>query len=423
MPEQTKADWGTEVEAAVVRIGPAKGAELAVRTKSETLDLLGRLPESDRVYLEQMMYAAYCSALRADSKMPESEKASLIRTYNEEVRSTIHRMTSKPATNRAAPPKPAEPPSGKDESSATGSRSQNTAARITKPASSNYSDLDLDSTTTVGLVTTVWDPTENRPKNVTWKVPLRWGEIFELAYPYLVSWPHDELLRGQLANAIAEKRLDSSLSNLSVIRHQIQEISYQAISIELRTRKLVKVERMRTETGGSAVFWGETALGQSVIQAVRKVNRDAELRMEGARKQFSNDPSINALIDSEANKRAKEIVAKQQEACESRIAVLERRLAGQVVMLETLQLERERLSFFVELGQVWKKVDGSHVSIESVTSSHLGIRSGGSSRLLKVPDEWDYSTKDGHCTLTVVKLEGHRALVSHECRSRQQSPA
>jgi uncharacterized protein len=89
IPEQTNKEWDVEVKAAVGKIGPVKGAELETRTKKAVLDLMGKLPQADKVYLEQMMYATYCSALRDDKTLSESEKAARIRAYNLEVRKTL----------------------------------------------------------------------------------------------------------------------------------------------------------------------------------------------------------------------------------------------------------------------------------------------------------------------------------------------
>jgi uncharacterized protein len=89
IPEQTNKEWDVEVKAAVGKIGPVKGAELETRTKKAVLDLMGKLPQADKVYLEQMMYATYCSALRDDKTLSESEKAARVRAYNLEVRKTL----------------------------------------------------------------------------------------------------------------------------------------------------------------------------------------------------------------------------------------------------------------------------------------------------------------------------------------------
>lgn len=89
MPEQINKDWEVEVNAAIAKIGPVKGGELRTRTKNATKDLLSKLPDSGRVYLEQMMYSAYCSALRDDKTMKASERAKLLMEYNREVRKAI----------------------------------------------------------------------------------------------------------------------------------------------------------------------------------------------------------------------------------------------------------------------------------------------------------------------------------------------
>lgn len=97
IPEQARKDWEVEVRAAVGSIGPVKGAELATRTRSATRDLLGKLPQADKVYLEQMMYASYCSSLRDDSDLSESQKRERIKAYNLEVRKTLHAAPGKAA--------------------------------------------------------------------------------------------------------------------------------------------------------------------------------------------------------------------------------------------------------------------------------------------------------------------------------------
>lgn len=88
-PEQVSKDWDVEVSAAVARIGPVKGGEFNTKTKKVTQDLLGKLPDAGRIYLEQMMFSAYCSALRDDRTRSEAEKEQRLRVYIAEVRKTI----------------------------------------------------------------------------------------------------------------------------------------------------------------------------------------------------------------------------------------------------------------------------------------------------------------------------------------------
>src|ERR1039457_4312103 len=105
IPEQTNKDWEVAVKAAVVRIGPVKGAELETQTRKATVDLMGKLPQADKVYLEQMMYATYCSALRDDKTISESEKARRIRAYNLEVKKALGAAKGqKDSDKKRAPP-------------------------------------------------------------------------------------------------------------------------------------------------------------------------------------------------------------------------------------------------------------------------------------------------------------------------------
>jgi hypothetical protein len=90
-PVQTKKDWDATVRSEVAKIGTVKGADLGFRVRSTTQDLLGRLPGADRLYLEQMMFAAYCSALRGDREMTEGAKAKQIMDYRRELQSSLKR--------------------------------------------------------------------------------------------------------------------------------------------------------------------------------------------------------------------------------------------------------------------------------------------------------------------------------------------
>jgi hypothetical protein len=88
-PKQATKDVQLDVEAAVGRIGPVKGGELVTKTRIITQDLLGKLPDASKLYLEQMLFSAYCSALRDDRSLSEGEKAIRLQAYAREVRGTI----------------------------------------------------------------------------------------------------------------------------------------------------------------------------------------------------------------------------------------------------------------------------------------------------------------------------------------------
>jgi hypothetical protein len=80
-PAQSRKDWDSEVRAEVGRIGVVRGVQLESRVRTATVDLMGKLPGADRLYLEQMMFSAYCTALRDDPKVPGAEKSRQILEY------------------------------------------------------------------------------------------------------------------------------------------------------------------------------------------------------------------------------------------------------------------------------------------------------------------------------------------------------
>jgi uncharacterized protein len=90
MPQQTQRDTDIAVAVAVGRLGQASGAQLQAQTRTVTSDLLRRLPRADRVYLEQMMYATYCSTLRDNRALTEAERNARIQAYNRELRAALH---------------------------------------------------------------------------------------------------------------------------------------------------------------------------------------------------------------------------------------------------------------------------------------------------------------------------------------------
>ena len=93
-PEQAKKDWEIMVAAEALKIGPLKGAELKTTTRNATRDLFANLPDAGRVYLEQMMLATYCSSLRDDKTLSDTEKSKRLKEYIGEVRKVIRAQNS-----------------------------------------------------------------------------------------------------------------------------------------------------------------------------------------------------------------------------------------------------------------------------------------------------------------------------------------
>ncbi len=88
-PEQVNKEWKVDVDAAIAKIGLAKGIELKAKTNRATQDLMGKYPNADRIYLEQMMFSAYCSVLRYDETLTQTEKAERLKEYRRELRESF----------------------------------------------------------------------------------------------------------------------------------------------------------------------------------------------------------------------------------------------------------------------------------------------------------------------------------------------
>lgn len=88
-PEQISKDFEGEVNVEVGKIGPVKGGALKAKAKQTTRDLLQKAPERDRVYLEQMMYASYCTSLQDNTTLSPGERTRNIQDYNAVVRGTF----------------------------------------------------------------------------------------------------------------------------------------------------------------------------------------------------------------------------------------------------------------------------------------------------------------------------------------------
>jgi hypothetical protein len=115
-PKQISKDFEGEVNAEVAKIGPVSGGGLKLKTKQITTDLLEKAQGKDRIYLEQMMYASYCSSLKDNTALSKEEISRNILAYNAVVRGTIE--TKQPAV---VPPPSKQP--GKKKASGPQSKS------------------------------------------------------------------------------------------------------------------------------------------------------------------------------------------------------------------------------------------------------------------------------------------------------------
>lgn len=94
-PEQISKDYDADISGAVAKFRRFSGIELKAQAAGIAKDLLGKLPGADRVYVEQMMYAAFCSSLNEDKTLSDSEKRKELREYNSDVRKAMEQQASR----------------------------------------------------------------------------------------------------------------------------------------------------------------------------------------------------------------------------------------------------------------------------------------------------------------------------------------
>lgn len=114
-PKQISHDFEGEVTAEVAKIGPVSGGELKIKAKQIARDLFVNSAEGDRVYLEQMMYATYCSSLKDNTTLSKNEISQNIFDYNAVVRETIRAKQSAvvPKASKPSEKKKANAPQSK----------------------------------------------------------------------------------------------------------------------------------------------------------------------------------------------------------------------------------------------------------------------------------------------------------------------
>ena len=421
--QPSKSEWEAEVAAAVARIGPVKGAELAVKAKSATLSLLDRLPEANKVYLEQMMYSAYCSAIRADRSTSELEKAAIIRTYNREVRATIQQQHVNANTSGdAAPRTPSSRPAGGKPVQGTSPAKNPAPFDSPTPPSAPQAGLPPPSRikwdATLPLAMTSSSPTSDwrGRAHQDWEVSLSLSELNELVYPFLAAWPENAAFRSSIGGVIGEKYAQSRGHITDGTNHTLKESSFNVLAIELRANDLAKAEYLQTTTGSSALFWSEPSSGRKLLESALAANRAAREKAEVNRQRMSSDPVLDKQIEDEVQRRLQLELQQREAEHQKRIAELEQRLAGSVTQLNTMELPRKQSKFYVEAGQIWRRPDGKLMTVESVDDQELKLRSAGETKNLKLTDEWSYGGWSDRCTVTVAGLERSRAIVDHRCR-------
>jgi hypothetical protein len=99
-PKEVETDWVTETKTSIGKVGPLVGGDVKANVKSVTQDLLQKIPERGRLYMEQMMFASFCSAIASDAALTGAKKAKLIQEYRAAVQGESSSTKSGPNTRK-----------------------------------------------------------------------------------------------------------------------------------------------------------------------------------------------------------------------------------------------------------------------------------------------------------------------------------
>lgn len=124
------------------------------------------------------------------------------------------------------------------------------------PSFENLAGLDE----TYRVAGTVWRPRSgNSPSPVT----VTWRRIFELIAPYIVNPTNESIIESVLEKGLWTKE-----------RGALDNQSLKTIGIQLQAHGLVRIAKLKTVSGGSALFWTATAAGEKLGLELRVVRSD-----------------------------------------------------------------------------------------------------------------------------------------------------
>lgn len=127
-PPTYQRDYAAQFSAAALKVKGLVGPSAGLTVKSETLNLLARIPHADKVLVELTYLHALCTALRDDDRLSEERKARLLMQYRQGLQ--------QPAARAAAPAR-------------SGSGPATRAATVTPPAAKPAKPLEPVSTTQI----------------------------------------------------------------------------------------------------------------------------------------------------------------------------------------------------------------------------------------------------------------------------------
>lgn len=135
-----------------------------------------------------------------------------------------------------------------------------------RPPVEDMAGLD-DSFTLKGRYTT-YPP--GGPHSYDWTAKATWREILAAIGPYMYEQPSDGQVKKVLTKAMFERKKGKG-SNPS-----LDDQTFKTVTIQLRALGLIKTEHLKTTSGGMALFWSLTSVGEGEMLRARIVRRESD---------------------------------------------------------------------------------------------------------------------------------------------------
>ncbi len=102
-----------------------------------------------------------------------------------------------------------------------------------------------------------------------WSVKTTWRNIFAYISPYLVKHPNEDEVESVLASALfKEAAREGELQSFD-------DQDFQTVGVQLKALGLVSIDYTETTSGGMALFWSLTGLGERLMVELRAVRSKA----------------------------------------------------------------------------------------------------------------------------------------------------
>jgi hypothetical protein len=105
---------------------------------------------------------------------------------------------------------------------------------------------------------------------VPWQVKTNWKALYALIAPSLLSHPHDDEVKAQLARALFPY---SGKMPHPQIQPRLDDQHFQTIKVQLMAHRLVSVDYIKSTSGSMGLFWSLTKKGHESLLALRIVRK------------------------------------------------------------------------------------------------------------------------------------------------------